>query len=1048
MRIMPAGDSNIAAVNPATPADVAHWYGFRYRLKTLLEAAGVPVDFVGSCSTGWVNMADCECEYWPGQGISQIAARVTAGMLATYAPDVMILLIGTNDIRNPSTGVLVSDEQAAVVVTAYRALVAQIIAARPTMWLVILNPGTPIGGSMPIFRAGVLQCYTDQQAAGKRVVYADAQDAASDGLHYSAAGHETIAARLYAVIAGLVGVTMPDPGPVVVPVVPVPPAPVPTPETREWSAQCFLSPVTHPGGAGSFGRAVALSPEGTRLFVAGTGAVSEFVADPGGYLGWTFVGDVSYLSDGFYFQQMQVLASDGELYSGDWSLADGPPPDLVGAYGSVLRATLVGGVYVGDEAWYDGPEHAPNPATKEALGYYGFGLALSGDGLTLAVGQPGHGGRHLGTLMLAAGYGGICLYTRASTGDPWVSAVAPIKSLTPEAVPPYTNDMQPEFDHWREGDFWGCALALNADGSRLIVGELGDPDNWFAGNVYIYEKDEDGDWFERQVIVGLGLNGYTNRCFGWSLCGTPSLSRLFIGAPYADCAQGTWWGSVFEFVADETAGPTDDRYTYVQTLMPPLWHTTDVLPMPNIRWVRRFGSSLSCDATGDLLAIGASDVLFDSIAMDQEVLPGQSTSEGVVFIMSNALIPPETYPPESDEPSDQQYNSDEGLALLYPYRPLVPVTEALEWTTDNVEAYTGTEYRRGARQIPRQSWEWRVLVQDRAWYALHRGWMTNPFYVPTWHEGMIYSGAITGGDLTLTVPATVTAYGEWRGQLAIWYAPNFCELVGIASIDGDTITLSTAVLKTYPSGATVMPARLCRMGTMTQVQDAKGFALLDLSWVILDAEDIEPFQLDEAELLPKLPIAPDGLLERELTSQVTELNYATGKLDFSVRREETQWGFQALQHHTTRAEAWACRLWLYSLQGRRGGLWAPTGKSDLLVAASASATDTEIVVERLNDYAWLYSQVTTDRYLCFYRPGLLAPIVRGVTDVQPAVGNRETVTLDEALGVAVEPLTFPYISWLYPARLAADRIELSWEAPDHLVVNVPILEADPLSLIE
>lgn len=1047
MRIMPCGDSNIAAVNPATPADVAHWYGFRYRLKALLEAQGVPVDFVGSCSTGWVNMADCECEYWPGQGISQLAARVTAGMLATYSPDVMILLIGTNDIRDPGTGILVSDAQAAVVVTAYRALVAQIIAARPSMWLVILNPGTPIGGSMPIFRAGVLQCYTDQQAAGNRVAYADAQDAASDGLHYSAAGHETIAARLAPVIVGLADLNIPVPA---LPVAPTAPVRVPAQATKVWSPQCFLNGRTHAPAGYGFGRAVALSPDGQRLFVGENDAVREYKVDPANEFGWAKVGAV--FSDGQWPQQMQALASDGELYVGDFTLNDGLSGDPTYLYGSVRRATYSVDHYVADPAWFDAPEYAPCPATKDAYGFYGFAVALSSDGLWMAVGQPGLDGRNLGGALLAAGYGAVYVFTRASTSDPWTFDSLPVKNDTPVAVPPYTGSMQPDPDNWREGDFWGCALALSTDGCRLIVGETGDPYDWFAGNVYVMERATTGSpWAVRQAIIGSEVeqpSDYLNRNFGWAVCGTPTLSRIFISAPYADNDRGTYRGTVFIFEADEGAGPGEDRYTQTDRIISPIT-SYGTLPLPNPRWVRGFGASLSCDATGDLLAVGASNVLLRGVDFDQPIDPLDDNTEGDVFVWAYEDIPADTFDPMAPpEPEDQQYASDEGLALLYPYRPLVPVTEALAWTTDDVEAYTGTEYRRGARQIPRQSWDWRVLVQDRAWYALHRGWMTQPFYVPAWHEGMIYSGAITGGDLTLTVPATVTDYGEWRGQLAIWYAPNFCELVGIDSIDGDTITLSTAVLKTYPAGATVMPARLCRMGNLVQGQDAKGFTLLDLSWVILDAECLEPFQLDEAELLTKLPVAQDGLLDRELASVQAETDYGTGVLGFDSRREETQWGFQCLQYYTTRAEAWAFKLWLYGLQGRRGGFWIPTGKSDLLVAAPALATDTEITIERLNDYAWLFSQVTTDRYLYFQRPGLLDPIVRAVTDVQPAVGDLETVTLDEALGVAVEPGTFPYISWLHPVRLAADRIELSWEAPDHLSVTVPVFEVDPDSHIE
>lgn len=1061
MRIMPAGDSNIAWSNPALPADQAHRYGFRLRLKALLEASGVPVDFVGSCSTGWVNMADCECEWWPGQGISQIAARVTAGMLATYAPDVMVLLIGTNDIRDPGTGVLVSDEQAAVVVTAYRALVAQIIAARPTMWLVILNPGTPIGGSMPIFRAGVLQCYVDQQAAGKLVAYADAQDAASDGLHYSAAGHETIAARLSPVIAGLSGVDVPVPGPVVVPPTPTPPVRVPTQPAGEWAPQCMLNCLTHPPmSAEQLGRGVALSADGTRLFIASQGGLHEYVANPSATLGWERVSPntvgIRYGTNSWpWVQKLALSPDDGPLYIGVASGDDDSWEDADNQFGGVYKAVSGETCYVGTD-WKQSPGMESCPSVQDYRSWYGAGLAISGNGLVLAVGHPGLYGRDLGGAKLSAGYGAVFIFDLDGESGEWVPrAKIPQKDAPWQDRPPFISWDRPTTDLWRECDFWGIGLALNHDGTRLIVGETGQPQAYYTGNVYVFDWTGDPgeeDWVQRQAIDGTTVTqpmAYENYHFGWAICGNADLSRIFIGAPWADNERGTKRGTVFVYEANVGADPPDDLYQLAGRIITP------ILTTGGDAWgfevTKNFGGSVACDAAGTKLVVG------DDIAAPTTVTFGQTEGmqeglflEGCVFVYNYEVpvpVPDEELTPEFP-PEDQYYQSTEGPVLLFPYRPLVPVVEALSWTTDAVEAFAGNELRRGARAIPRQSWDWHVLVLDRAWYALFRGLMTGPFWVPTWHEGWLTETQVDPGALTLTVPASVTDYGEWRGQLVLWSSPAWCELIGIASVDGDTITLSTAVTKTYPVGATVMPARLCRMANLVQGQDARGFALLDLSWVLLDAAELEPFQLDAAELMGFLPVAPDGMLDRDLTSAQEETDYQTGVLGFDARHTNTRWSFPALTYRTSRADAWALKLWLYSLQGRRGGFWVPTGKSDVVLASSASATDTSLTIERVNYYQQLFSQADTDRYLHFQRAGLLAPIVRQVTSANPAVGETENITLDEALGIAAEPGTFPYVSWLHPVRLDADRIELSWEAPDRLVVTVPLREVDATSLVE
>jgi hypothetical protein len=294
----------------------------------------------------------------------------------------------------------------------------------------------------------------------------------------------------------------------------------------------------------------------------------------------------------------------------------------------------------------------------------------------------------LGAALLSCGFGAIWMYTRASTSDPWEAAPAPEKALAQEGVPPYLSPTTPDPDRWTEQDFFGCALALNTAGTRMIVGEVGHPNDWFEGNVYVFDLSG-GVWTRSQAIVGANLTdgSYLKRLFGWAVAGTPSLSRIFISAPYADNERGSSAGTVYVFDADETADPSE-RYSLVDRIVSPVV-TNAVLPLPNIRMVRAFGSAVSCDSTGELVAIGASDTVSTEIDIDQEILPSQGAGEGLVTVYAYEPVPPPTYPPDSPEPDDQQYNSDEGLALLYPYRPLVPVTEALEWTTDVVEAYTG-----------------------------------------------------------------------------------------------------------------------------------------------------------------------------------------------------------------------------------------------------------------------------------------------------------------------------------------------------------------------
>jgi lysophospholipase L1-like esterase len=114
LRIMPLGDSITFGSGSSTRSS------YRVGLHRRLSAAGLSVDFVGSVRSG--AGADVDNEGHPGWRIAEIAARADE-WLAASRPDVVLLHIGTNDMR--------SDERAVGAAGRLSALIDQILAARP-----------------------------------------------------------------------------------------------------------------------------------------------------------------------------------------------------------------------------------------------------------------------------------------------------------------------------------------------------------------------------------------------------------------------------------------------------------------------------------------------------------------------------------------------------------------------------------------------------------------------------------------------------------------------------------------------------------------------------------------------------------------------------------------------------------------------------------------------------------------------------------------------------------------------------------------------------
>ena len=74
--------------------------GYRYFLSTLLENDGYKIDFVGSQKSGTEFMPDPDNEGHSGWKILALKSGIDSnGWLETYQPDIILLHIGTNDVR-------------------------------------------------------------------------------------------------------------------------------------------------------------------------------------------------------------------------------------------------------------------------------------------------------------------------------------------------------------------------------------------------------------------------------------------------------------------------------------------------------------------------------------------------------------------------------------------------------------------------------------------------------------------------------------------------------------------------------------------------------------------------------------------------------------------------------------------------------------------------------------------------------------------------------------------------------------------------------------
>ncbi len=407
------------------------------------------------------------------------------------------------------------------------------------------------------------------------------------------------------------------------------------------------------GGGTLLGNAVALSADGATLAIGapyessgsggidgdqedesvyGAGAVYVYVRDDGDWRQQAYVKAANPgLTDNFGY--MIALSGDGD------TMAVAAPYEASAATGidgdqnddSIPQA---GAVYVfsrSGDAWaqqaYVKASNTGEAGVGNELGdgdQFGFGLALSADGNTLAVGAISEDSGATGADAdqsdnSALSAGAVYLYSRS--GNSWAQQ-AYIKSSNPGA-----------------GDLFGYSVALSADGGVLAAtaydedgslagtNEVQDDEVFGTGALYIFSRDG-GDWTQQAYLKP--SNSERNDAFGVAVAISAD-GRTVVGTaldedgmttginstPQPDMEINLSTGAVYLYTRDD-AGWSEQAYIKASNTGP-----NDT-----------FGARLALSADGGTLAVGAQ--LEDSAGQGVDAIQDDDSAQeaGAVYLFT------------------------------------------------------------------------------------------------------------------------------------------------------------------------------------------------------------------------------------------------------------------------------------------------------------------------------------------------------------------------------------------------------------------------------
>jgi Ca2+-binding RTX toxin-like protein len=197
-KIMPLGDSITGGEHAVAPTPGA----YRIQLWKDFAADGLKVDFVGSQFNGPTSLGDKNHEGHGGWTIDQITGLVSGGLINTYQPDTVLLMIGTNDTRTSSLSEMYAD---------LSNLIEQITARSPNTNLLVssIAPTDPAivgqtrANKTKDFNLLIPDLISDKVTQGRKVAFVNAggsltlNDLVSDGRHPNAQGYNKLGNAWY-----------------------------------------------------------------------------------------------------------------------------------------------------------------------------------------------------------------------------------------------------------------------------------------------------------------------------------------------------------------------------------------------------------------------------------------------------------------------------------------------------------------------------------------------------------------------------------------------------------------------------------------------------------------------------------------------------------------------------------------------------------------------------------------------------------------------------------------------------------------------------------
>jgi hypothetical protein len=396
-----------------------------------------------------------------------------------------------------------------------------------------------------------------------------------------------------------------------------------------WAQQARVQS-THAGGSDYFGFSISLSSDGNTLAVGAYLDDNAGTSDAGS--AFIFQSSLQLPSSVLYSSQLRLQASammSSDQFGCSIALSSDGNTMVVGSYqDDNSGGTDAGSAYVFTRSGTTWTEQTRVQASDAAASdYFGWSVALSSDGNTMAVGAYGDdnsGGADAGSAYVfvrsgttwtqqarvqasdaaAIGYFGYSITLSSDGNTMAVGALLDNNSGGSSAGSAYvftrsgttwTQQAQVQASDAAASDQLGISAALSSDGNTLAVGAIYDDNSGGsnAGSAYVFTRS--GTTWTQQARVQAS-DAAAIDYFGYSVALSSDGNTMAVGARSDDTSGGADAGSAYVFTR---SGTTWTQQAQVQAL--------------DAEKTGMFGSSIALSSDGNMLAAGAPQSTMNSV---------------------------------------------------------------------------------------------------------------------------------------------------------------------------------------------------------------------------------------------------------------------------------------------------------------------------------------------------------------------------------------------------------------------------------------------------